>query len=166
MSDALKRAYASASETPILTLEIAHEAITTVKLAQSYAAIITYDGTFASAAISEKLPDKNTEGDQALLFSISNLDNAVMYRLSQILTYNREVADAIATCTLRHYLPSDIVASPTSATASGPVIELIITSASINWKTATITAKYSPLPNVSFPKRRYFTSQYTGLRYA
>lgn len=167
---AIQQAYASNTETPILTLDIdLASSGTNIKLYRGYGGMLnTLQGAYQPAAIEIKLPDKNTDGNSALSFSVTNVDLSIMASIYAEVDHMRGGSSTPTKCTFRRYLPSVLAATPNSpyGTFSGEVYVLNIESVSANAIAATFSAKYAPLPDVSFPRHRYFTDAYPGLKYA
>lgn len=162
---AIEQAYASNTESPILTVQIVHPAITggTIRLAQSSTDIQATDEgsnlvTFRASAIKVTRPDKSTDGDQVLSIQIDNVSNEVYREITSVINYNRSLEQQAA-CIFRTFLPSDLTAP------SGPIYELVISGTAINALTATISATFSPMPDISFPRRRYYPTVFPGVKY-
>lgn len=165
MSEALETAYASATATPVETYEFRHRSLPggSIFLAKSkYDVAATLESssnvTFLAASIDSTLPGKSGDGGQSQSLSISNVDGRVWAAISKIVMANRATSEE-AVCIYRPYLLSD-----TSAPAGAPV-ELTIKSASVNRSVASIQVAYSPLPNVAYPRTRYYPDRFPWLKY-
>lgn len=165
MSEALEQAYASATETPLETYEFSHSALTDgvlrfVRGRYDLSATLEDSSvvTFTAAAMETRLPQKTTEGRQDIEITLSNVDNTAWQELDAVITANRSSDEKIA-LKYRPYLESD-----TSAPA-GNVYTLTIMSASCNRNSISMRASYTPLPDVVFPRLRYYPTVYPGLKY-
>lgn len=164
MSNELRRALASAEQAPILTVEFYHSAIGYMRLVRANSDLAATTEalelvTFSKSGVDLSLPPKTTDGRQDLNITISNASNQVWAYISQITTANRAGTDEPVICKLRAFLLSDLSAP------SGPVYEYTVMATSIDTGTAAIRASYAQLGESVFPKNRYFTSIYPGLKY-
>lgn len=165
MSAALEQAYASNTETPLLTVELSHSALTggVLRFVRGY-----YDITatteaaatvvFTATGMGLNLPQKSSDGDQQLDIQLDNVSNEVFRELEAVRVANRTTEEPI-NCILRPYLESDLSAP------AGATYELQVKSVKVTRNAAVISATYSPLPNVSYPRKRYYPTTYVGLRY-
>lgn len=165
MTSALERAYASNEATPLLTYEFSHASLTGGVLryvSGFYDLSATLEDssnvTFTAAAIQGPRPAKTTDGRQVLTIQIDNTSNAVFTQIKQVIDANR-TSETPVICKFREYLEAD-----TSAPASA-VFTFTVMGVSINRNTAVITAAYAPIPDMTWPRRRYFTNSYPGLKY-
>ena len=165
MSVALNKAYASNTETPLETFEFTHSSLTggVLRLVKGFYDLeATLEDssvvTFSAAGIDTKLPGKSVDGSQDIQITMDNTNGEVWTQLNLVIEANRTSSTPII-CTYRPYLESD-----TSAPA-GTAYVLTVTSGSITRTTATIRASYSPLPDTTFPKGRYYATNYPWLKY-
>lgn len=166
MSEELERAYASNEATPLLTLEFIHPALEggALRLVRSYNDITAtlesgFTVTFLAApALNVTLPENSTEGTQDLSIRLDNVSNQVWSQISAIATANRASQTDIK-CNCRPYLLSDL-----SAPAGG-TYSLTVKSTAINRVTAIVNATYLPIPNTAYPRLRYYSTKYPGVKY-
>lgn len=161
---AIARAYASNEATPLETLEFSHSSITTMYFVRAFYDLTatlesSTEVTFVRSGLGIQLPEKSTDGQQELQIQIDNLSNDVYQTLSTIQNSMRST-DEKAIIKYRSYLESDLSAP------AGAVIKLIMTSASVNRRTASIRASWSPFPDASYPRYRYYPTLYPGVKYA
>lgn len=166
MTNALERAYASNEETPIHTLEIIHSGLTggVLRIAQSFSDVSatledSTSATFTAAGINILPPEKSTDGGQELSIEIDNSANDVWPEIQAAVTATRTTAEEIV-CKYRAYLLSD-----TSAPAGG-VLRLIIRSGTIDRVSASFRAEFAPIPDTTYPRKRYYPTTYPGVKYA
>jgi hypothetical protein len=165
MTEALEKAYASNTETPLITLEFLHSALSggALRLVQGYYDIeATLEDastvTFSASGIGVELPANSVEGKQELKLQIDNVSNLVWTEIKAIVTANRTTQERV-TCKYRPFLESDLSA-PAGATYS-----LNVTRAIVNRNQANIMATYVPVPAISYPSKRYYSSIYPGVKY-
>lgn len=161
---ALEQAYASNDSTPLNTLEFSHSSIDTIYLVQGF-----YDipanletgplVTFQKSGIGIQLPERSTDGQQELQIQLDDVSNTVYQSLRAVQLSMRD-SDEKAIIKYRPYLEADLSAP------AGAVLSLVMTGASIRRGTATIRATWSPFPDLSFPRYRYYATKYPGVRYA
>lgn len=162
---ALNRAYASNEETPLITMEFLHSGLTNgaLRLVQGY-----YDITatledastvvFSASGIGVTLPEKNTDGRQELNVQIDNVSNLVWQQVALVVTASRSSAEEVI-CKYRPFLESDLSAP------AGATYRLIVTQSSINRKSANIRASFAQIPDMAYPRGRYYPTEFPGLRY-
>ncbi len=165
MTNAIQQAYASNSETPLLTVEFINTALDdgSLKLVESnYDLTATTEDddtvTFSRAGINISLPEKNTDGNQSITISIDNTNNLVWQEIKKVVTANRISRQPIK-CKFRAFLESDL-----SAPAANPYL-FTVTSSSINRSVASITASYTPIPDTFYPRYKYYPTIYPGVKY-
>lgn len=163
---AIEQAYASNTESIIPTFEFAHPAFTNgvLYLVQSHYDLeaTTEAGTnvtFLKSSISYTYPAKNTEGQQDINIQLDNVSNQVWIEINKVVKYNRANDAVKIKCTVRGYLPSDLTGP------SGEIFKLPVVNTAINDRTATIRASYTPIPDVSWPRLRYYPTKYPGTKY-
>lgn len=166
MSTALNKAYASNSETPLETYEFLHSSLTggVLRLIKGF-----YDlegtledssvVTFTAAGVNSRLPEKSTDGNQSIELTLDNTNGTAWAQLSSAIAANRITEEAII-CKYRPYLESD-----TSAPAAAALI-LTVMSSSSNRNAVSLQAAYTPLPESTFPRSRYYATNYPWLKYA
>jgi hypothetical protein len=162
---AINQAYASNSETALQTIEFAHSTISggylrLVKAKYDLTATLenSNEVTFTRASIKIQRASRATSGKQDLNFVISNLNNVAWRELNAIVIANRTSEEKLI-CKYREYLESDL-----SQPASG-VYPLTVISTSSNRIAVTFHAGYTPLPNMAFPRFRYYPTIFPGLKY-
>mgnify|MGYP000513007664 CR=1 FL=1 len=162
---AIEQAYASNASTPLVVFEFLHSAFTggAIRLAQSYYDIeATLEDlstqTFSKSGIGFAYPEKSTEGRQDLNIQIDNVSREVWQEIKKVITANRTTTEKVI-CKMRTYLPSDLTAP------AGAIYMFTVTKTSVMRDTATFRASYTPIPNVSYPRKRYYTTDYPGLKY-
>ena len=165
MSTALETAYASATTTPLETYEIKHSSLSggSVYLVKSkYDLVATLEDssevTFRAVAMQTSLPGKGGDGGQSQSISISNINGEAWASV-------KAIGDAIRTtpeealCIYRPYLISD------TSEPAGAAFELTIKDASVTRSAVTIQVAYTPLPDVTFPRTRYYSNRFPWLKY-
>lgn len=162
---ALNQAYASNKGTPLHTIEFLHSGITggALRLVQAYSDIsATLEDastvTFTATALGISLPSRGTDGRQDLRIQIDNVSLIAYTEIKAAKTATRTTAEKII-CKYRPFLESDLSA-PAGATVVLTVTETVISRNSVN-----ITATYTPIPEISWPIRRYFPAQFPGVKY-
>lgn len=165
MTNAIQQAYASNSETPLLTVEFINTALDggTLRLVESnYDLTATTEDdeevTFSRAGINIDLPEKNTDGNQSITISIDNTNNLVWQEIKKVVAANRISRQPIK-CKFRAFLESDL-----SAPAENPYV-FTVTSSSINRSVASITAAYTPIPDTFYPRYKYYPTIFKGVKY-
>jgi len=162
---ALNRAYASNEETPLVTLEFLHSGLTggALRLVQGYYDIsATLEDatsvTFSASGIGVSLPEKGTDGRQELNIQIDNVSNYVWQQISSVVTASRASPERVI-CKYRPFLESDLSAP------AGATYVLTVTQSSINRTTANIRASFAQIPDMAYPRARYYPTTYPGLKY-
>ena len=160
---ALEQAYASNEATPLNTLEFSHSSITTLRFVQGY-----YDlqanletgplVTFQKSGFGFQLPERSTDGQQELQIQLDNVSNIAYQNLATVQQSMRS-ADEKAIIKYRPYLESDLSAP------AGAVLSLVMTGASVKRDSVFIRATWSPFPDVTYPRHRYYPTKFPGLRY-
>jgi len=167
---ALNQAYASNTETPLLTLEIQPiSGANNIRLYRGYGGLLrTLEGQYKPAAIDIKLPERSNDGSTTMNFTVSSAHWTIMLSITSEIDEMRSGNTDPLKCTFRRYLPSVLAATPAwpYGTFSGAAYEMIIQSVSVNSSVATFNAKFAPLPDVSFPRLRYYSDRFPGLKYA
>jgi hypothetical protein len=162
---ALNQAYASNDQTPLITLEFLHSALSggALRLVQGYYDIqATLEDsttvTFSASGIGVTLPEKSTDGRQDLDIQLDNVSNLVWQEISGVVTASRASSEVVI-CKYRPFLESDLSAP------AGAAYVLAVTQSSINRVTASLTASFAQIPDMAYPKGRYYPTVYPGLRY-
>lgn len=163
MSDELSRAYASAEQTPLLTIELYHSAVGYIRLVEANTDLTATletgsTVTFSRASMGRPRPSQNSDGQQQLNITISGASNLVYQKIAAITKANR-VTQEDTICTFREFLPSDLTQP------AGTAFPLTVTGTTVNYGSAVISASYMPVTNTRYPKHRYFTNVYPGLKY-
>lgn len=163
---ALNIAYATNSETPLTTLEFSHSALTdgVMRFVQGYYDLdATTEGgdlvTFSKSGLGIQLPERSTDGMQELVIQIDNLSNEVYSQL-RVVQNSMRSNDERAIIKYRPYLESDL-SSP-----AGAVLSLVMTGSTVNRQQATIRATWSAFPDSRYPRFRYYSTIYSGVKYA
>ena len=158
-TNALQQAYASNTETPILAFEFIHSAFTggVLRYVQSSTDKNLEGVVYTAFSISALLPKNDSDGTQQLTINIDNVSHEVYQQLNAVIVANRSVNEKVRVI-MKTFLPSDLSVDQTR-------IELVCVSASINITSAQITAIYAPLYDSYYPRNRYYTNVYRGLRH-
>lgn len=172
MSDALQRAYASSSETPINTIRLVHSALTggercfvqgvmnvdaTLETAQSK--------TFQAAGLRLSLPKKGDDGAQDLDFELNNVSREAWQEIRAVMLYNRErlrnnLPVEKVRLEFRRFLPSDLTQP------HGGVYHMVVINTGTDPMVAQLKASFLSLADKSWPVRRYFPDLFPGIAYA
>jgi len=165
MTNPLAEARASNTETPILTVEIKHTALTggVLRLVQGVEDLTaTIPGTgavvFTAAGIDILLPSKDSEGTQQLTINIDNVSNMIYSEMLKIVIANRSAQSEVKVNT-RVYLASDLSSPKESVPMIGVSVAMTVTS-------SRISAIFAPLYDNFFPRLRYYPNKYHGVKYA
>jgi len=163
---ALNKAFASANETPLDTIEIVHSALTggVLRFVRGYKDITATiesgsDVVFSAMAFGAQLPERSANGSQDLTVQMDNVSTSVYQEIKAVVDANRTTRET-GSIIFRFYLPSDLTQP------AGQTYSLQIDSSVVESGTAIITASYAPLPNISWPRKRYSPTIYPWLRYA
>ena len=172
MSTALQQAYASAAETPVYTVRLLHTGLTGGARAfvqGKYDLSATLETsqvvTFQKTGMAISLPQKGVNGRQDISFLLSNVSREAWAEIKSVIETNRAnviAGNPVETIKLefRQFLESDLSAP------AGPVYKMIVMSSVVNFMQLNITASFMPLADISFPKLRYYSDKYPGVRYA
>jgi hypothetical protein len=167
---ALNQAYASNSETPILTVEFSHPALDLggvdpgfYRIAASntdLSADIEDSSTklFKGYRIDLSLPPRDTEGSSNVNITVSNVNNLFWDHFKPVRAYNVTTPTPVQ-CVIRSYLPSDLTAPAETAT------DLYVVGVTLNTQLAIINAAYDKLYNSFFPRYKYYPTEYAGVKY-
>jgi hypothetical protein len=165
MSAALRKAYASNTETPLETYEFTHSSLTggVLRLVKGFYDLdATLENassvTFSAAGINSRLPEKSTDGNQSIELTLDNTNGTAWTQINLAIEANRTSEEPVI-CKYRPYLESD-----TSAPA-GSVFTFTVLSSSTNRNAVTLQAAYTPLPEVTFPRGRYYATNFPWLKY-
>ena len=163
MSEALEKAYASNTETPLVTLEFIHSSITTLRLVQAYQDITatledSTTVTFSAAAFGLSLPARSTDGRQDLTIQLDNVSETAYQAIKAVKAANRTTQEKMV-CKYRPFLESNLNA-PAGSTYTLTVANTVVTRNSVS-----ITAVYTPIPDIAWPVNRYFVTNFPGLKY-
>lgn len=162
----IAQAYASASETPLDTIEIIHSGLTGgvrrfVSGNLDVTAILedASSVTFTAIGANIKLSDRSTEGSQELVFAFDNTTREASDEIKAVIAASRTTKEA-PTLKYRAYLPSDLT-SP----AVGPYL-MQVKASSRNREQVSLTASFFEIGNLKWPFRKYDPVNYPGVRYA
>ena len=165
MTEALDQAYASNTQSPLVTVEFIHSAITggAIRLVQGYYDITaTLEDssvvTFTAIGMAFELPERGTDGRQDLQIQLDNVSGEVWAEIKAAKVAARTTPEKII-CKYRPFLESDLTAP------AGATYQLTVTKTNITRSSASIFASYTPIPEIRYPLNRYFPDQYPGLRY-
>jgi hypothetical protein len=165
MTAALEKAYASNTATPLHTLEFLHSAITggALRLVQGYEDIeATLEDssvvTFSASGFGLALPERGTDGKQDLRIQLDNVSLVAYDEIKAAKTATRTTEEKII-CKYRPFLESDLSAP------AGATFVLTVTRTAVTRSTVSVNATYTPIPEVSWPVKRYYTTEYPGLKY-
>lgn len=165
MTEALEKAYASNTDTPLDTLEFLHSslpggALRYVRGVHPITATLETSEivTFSPAGFAVNLPERGVNGSQNLDIQFDDVSQTAWQSLHAVITANRTTQEKIH-CIYRPFLEADL-----SAPAGSP-IKLLVTSSVINRKSAAFRAAWAPIPDIQWPRLRYYPSLYPGLKY-
>lgn len=162
---ALEQAYASNNDTILWTIEISHSAITggVIRLVRAYSDLTaTLEDssvvTFQASGVGINFPGKNANGQQDLEFQLDNVSREIFQELKAVKTANRTTQEKTV-LKFREFLESD------TSSPAGAVYTLNVSEVNINNRTAYFRGIYTPIPDMSYPRLRYFPTLYPGLKY-
>jgi len=162
---ALNQAYASNAGTPLITLEFLHSALTggVLRLVQGFYDIeATLEDastvTFNASGIGVSLPERSSDGRYDLSMQIDNVSNLVWQQLQLVVTASRSTGEAVE-CKYRPFLESDLSAP------AGATYRFIVMQSSISRSTANIRASFAQIPDMIYPRGRYYPTTFPGLKY-
>lgn len=165
MSDALKQAYASNTQTPLNTIELLHSGLTggALRFVQAYTDITatledSSTVTFTAIGFGLNLPEKTTNGRQDLDIQIDGVSRQAITEIDAVISASRTTPEKLI-CKYRPFLESDLSAP------AGATYILTIVSSSVTSDSVVLRASYSPIPDIAYPKLRYYTNIYPGLKY-
>lgn len=157
----LETVYASAPADQVLipTLEIAHDAIETIRICAGFEdveATLEDDSTvtFEAAGIQIALPKRDTSGQQSLTFAIDGVTGIAQDRIDAALEAGGQV-----TITYRTFLSSDL-----TAPADTPLVMTLV-QGRIERGVVQLQASYHDLLNYAWPRDRYTADFSPGIRY-
>jgi hypothetical protein len=171
MSAMLQTAYASASETPLSTYRIVNPNLTGgarlfVNSKSDLTATLedSTQVTFEKAGVAEILPKKGVDGRQDLTIQLSNISREAWNDIKKIVAANRAAvlagtAPTKTTIEFRTFLPSDLTAP------SGPIYILSVSKTVVNISSLSITATFTPIGDMAFPRLRYYSEKFAGVKY-
>tara|TARA_R110001592_G_scaffold350999_1_gene647811 strand:+ start:29960 stop:30463 length:504 start_codon:yes stop_codon:yes gene_type:complete len=165
MSEALAQAYASATETPVLTVRLISPGITggVISFAQSYRDITgtledgVTDVVFEASGAAINWPKAGVEGAEDISIQLENVSQRARAEIKAAKAHFRETGVS-ATVELRQYLPSDFSAPV------GGIYKALVTDTQVDRNVATIKAAFHLMIDMSYPRRRYYAENYPGLR--
>ncbi len=152
-------ASAPAAEVIIPTLEIAHDAIETIRICAGFEdqelTLETEETvTFEAAGIEIALPKRDTSGQQTLTFAIDNVTGIAQERIDAALE-----AGGTVSITYREFLASD-----PSAPAGVP-IRMTLVAGRFEGGVVQLQAAYHDLLTYGWPRERYTADFAPGLKY-
>lgn len=155
----LKKAYSSADDEIIRTLEIKPSGIDPIRVCTGFEdrTLTLEDDTeaeFIAGPLSIKRPSKNTSGQQLLSLSIANASSEGQQAIEAALESGEEVP-----VIYREYVASDL-----SAPASRPY-RMTLRGGAFQGIMIQIEAGYFDLLNTQWPRDRYTADRFPGLRY-
>lgn len=161
----LSRAYASASETPIDTIEIMHSSLSggSVYLCSGFRDLTaTLEDarvvTFTAIGANIKLQNRGTEGAQVLQFALDNTSRFASDQLKLVIAASKNTKE-VAKLAYRGFLPSSL-----SAPSAGPYLAQIKSSQRDTEK-VVIGASFFYIGNMAWPQRRYNTLNFPLIKY-
>lgn len=172
MSESLKRAYASAEDVPVNTIRLINpnfsggEHLFVQGKQDFYATLETGESkVFKPMGLAIQLPKKGISGQQDLTFQMSNVSREAWQELKRVITSNKAAINAgqepsVIALEYRAYLETD------AAAPHGGVLEMTVNSTACDLQTATLKASFLPMADISFPRLRYYSSIFPGVRYA
>lgn len=165
MSEALEQAYASAANQVIHTLEFSHSGLAggVYRLVRGYADFTatledSSTATFEKSGFAVSLPQKGVDGRQDILIQLDNVSLEAYQQIRLAKDATRASEEKII-CKYRSYLLGD-----TSGPA-GAVYTLTVSKTTVTRKSISLVCSYTPLPDISWPIRRYNTNDFPGLKY-
>lgn len=165
MSEELEKAYASNTATPLNTIRIKHSGIAggSIDLVQGYYNITaTLEDstvvTFLASGFGIKLPNRSTDGRQDLQITLDNVSKEAWTQISAAKVASRSAQEKIV-CEYRPFLEADLSAP------AGATYKLTVRETSINRNRVSMTASYAPIPDISYPRKRYYSTDYPGVKY-
>lgn len=162
---ALNQAYASNTSTPLNTLEFLHSGFTggALRFVQAYADITatledSSSVTFTALGFGISLPARSTDGKQDLRIQLDNVSLLAYTEIKAAKTASRSSKEKII-CKYRPFLEADLTAP------AGATVVLTVTDTVVNRNSVGITATYTPIPEIAWPIRRYYSSEFPGVKY-
>lgn len=166
MSEALEQAYASNTQTPLHTIEFSHSGLSggVLRLVRGYSSLTatledSSTVTFQASGFAISLPEKGTDGKQDLQIQLDNVSLEAYQQIKAAKDQSR-VSNEKIICRYRAFLESDL------SQPAGGVYRLVVTKTSIDRSSVTVVASYAPIPDISWPSKRYYPSSYPGVLYA
>lgn len=165
MSEALAQAFASATETPVLTVIIRSPGVSggAIAFAQSYKNITATleDGVtnvlFEASGAGINWPKSGLEGVEDISIRLENVSMRARAEMRAAKKYHR-ANGGNPVVELRAYLPSDYSAPV------GQIYKNQLTDSQVDRVSADIKASFNMYWEKSFPWRRYYGESYAGLR--
>ncbi|WP_138436507.1 DUF1833 family protein [Marinobacter shengliensis] len=155
----IKKAYASATDEVIRTLEILVSGADPIRVCTGFVnRLLTLEdeteAEFIAGPLSIKRPSKSASGQQTLYLSIANVTSQGQEAIEAALESGEEVP-----VIYREYLASDL-----SAPATNPY-RMTLRAGGFQGIMIQIEAGYFDLLNTQWPRRRYTADEFPGLRY-
>jgi hypothetical protein len=166
MSEALEMAYASATETPVLTVRLVSDGLTggAISFVQGYYDIeaTLEDGvtevTFEASGAAIDWPKAGVEGAEDINIKLENVSQRARREIKAAKEYYRATGESVRV-ELRQYLPSDYSAPV------GGVYKALVTDTAVDRNVATVKGAFHLMIDIAYPKKRYYSRNYLGLKY-
>jgi len=162
----IAQAYASASQTPLDTIEITHSGLTggVQRFVSGYTdSFATLEDSsvvrFTAIGANIKLPDRGTDGGQSIQFGFDNTSRVPSNEIKSLINASRSSKES-PTLKYRDYLPTDL-----TTIAAGPYL-FQVKASQMNRRQVVITASFFQIGNMAWPYRKYDPDKYPGVRYA
>lgn len=166
MSEALEQAYASATQTPVLTVRLVSPGLTdgAIAFAQSYRDLTATleDGVtevlFEASGAAIDWPKAGVEGAEDINIKLDNVSQRARREIKAAKDYYRATGESVRV-ELRQYLPSDLTAPV------GGIYKALVTDTTVDRNVASIKGAFHLMIDMAYPKRRYYAANYLGLKY-
>jgi hypothetical protein len=166
MSDALEMAFASATQTPVLTVILRSAGLTdgAIAFVQGYYDIeaTLEDGItqvlFEASGAAIDWPKAGVEGAEDLNIKLENVSQRARREIKAAKQHYRATGESVQ-IELRQYLPSDY-----SAPAGG-IYKALVTDTTVDRNVASIKGSFHLMVDITYPKKRYYSREYLGLKY-
>lgn len=167
MIEALEQAYASAVQTPVLTVRLVSPGLTdgAIAFAQSYRDVTATleDGVtavlFEASGAAIDWPKAGVEGAEDISVRLDNVSQRGRKEMRAAKAHYRQSGESIR-LELRQYLPSDLSAPV------GGIYRALVTDTQVDRNAIRIKGSFHLMIDMVYPRRRYYAGQYLGLEYA
>ncbi|WP_022960304.1 DUF1833 family protein [Spongiibacter tropicus] len=167
MIGALEQAYASAVQTPVLTVRLVSPGLTggSIAFAQSYRDLTATleDGVtsvvFEASGAAIDWPKAGVEGAEDIGVRLENVSQRARHEIKAAKAYYRQTGHSVR-MELRQYLPSDLSAPV------GGIYKALVTDTQVDRNVAQIKGAFHLMIDMVYPRRRYYAAKYPGLEYA